>query len=260
MPHAGSVAAGLRLAVGTLTVVPVGEIRPLPAGAGRVAMLLAPVGALPVGVAAAAVLWLATLIGVPPLVGAALCVAAVAASTRAMHLDGLADTVDGFGGGWTRERALEIMRSGDVGPMGVAAMVLSLLVQAGSVAALATVPWAPLLVGVAVCVSRYAATVLCLRSVPAARGSGLGAVVAASVPLPAALAGGVVWGGVLSAAAAAAGLPWWWGAAGVLAMIAATGCLVAMARRQIGGITGDVLGAGIEIALSVALVVLTVAA
>ena len=48
-------------------------------------------------------------------------VAVLAFGTRAMHLDGLADTVDGLGSGWDRERALAIMARGDVGPMGVVA-------------------------------------------------------------------------------------------------------------------------------------------
>ena len=57
-------------------------------------------------------------------------VAVLAVGTRALHLDGLADTVDGFGSGWDRERALAVMRRGDIGPMGVTALVLVLGLQA----------------------------------------------------------------------------------------------------------------------------------
>ena len=58
-----------------------------------------------------------------------------------MHLDGLADVVDGLGAGWDRERALEVMRRGDMGPMGAAAIVLVLLVQAAAVAHLLGEGW-----------------------------------------------------------------------------------------------------------------------
>src|SRR5262245_1437756 len=73
---------------------------------------------------------------VPPGVGALLLVALWAGLTGGLHLDGLADTFDGLGGGWTRERALSIMRDARSGPYGVTAIVLVLGLKAATVASL----------------------------------------------------------------------------------------------------------------------------
>lgn len=255
-----SIGAGLRLATGTLTVIPVGRIDPLPARAGRAAMLSAPFVVLPVALAVGAVLWLAVEIGTPPLVAAGLALAAVAVLTRAMHLDGLADTVDGCGGGWTRERALEIMRRGDVGPMGVVALTLVLIVQTGSIATLAQLPWAGLLVAGTLCASRVAATLLCTTPIPSARESGMGAVMARSVPVPAAGFVTLVVTGALCAVVPLAGISWWWALVAVATSVLSTGLLAVIAVRKIGGITGDVIGAGIELAFTTSLVALSVGA
>lgn len=249
---------GLRLAIGTLTIIPVGDIHPLPRGAGRTAMLLAPLAVVPIAAAAGLVMWLALAVGVPAFVAAALVLALMAILTRAMHLDGLADTIDGMGGGWTRERALEIMHRGDVGPMGVAGIVLVLLIQTGSLASLAVLPWSGLLAAASICASRVAATVLCTTPIPSARESGMGAVVARSVPIAAALASAAAVAAVLSAAVSVTGLAWWWGLIAFGVMLAVLGIFTIVSIRKFGGITGDVLGAGIEIAFTTLLVVLSV--
>lgn len=250
-------ASGLRLAVGTLTVVPVGTIPEPTRGHARWAMSLAPVGALPVAVAAGAVVALGDLASLPPLVTAALAVASTAAATRAMHLDGLADTVDGLGAGWTRERALEVMRSGDVGPMGVAALVLALFVQVAAMASLTTLPWAWLLVGVVVLASRASLLLTCRSGMPSARPSGLGAVVAGSVPTWAAAAGGALVMVVLVAVSGLAGLSPWSGVVTVIGAGAGVALLLRTCRRVFGGVTGDVMGAAVEVAFTALLVVLS---
>ncbi|HEX4290303.1 MAG TPA: adenosylcobinamide-GDP ribazoletransferase, partial [Trebonia sp.] len=76
------------------------------------------------------------------LLGAALAVAALAALTGGLHLDGLADTADGFGSRRAADAALEIMRRSDIGPMGVGALVLVLLIQVAAVAAVPRLPLA----------------------------------------------------------------------------------------------------------------------
>lgn len=256
---------GLRLAVGTLTILPSGPVSTTRPVAGA-AMALAPVAALPLAVAVLVVAALAGVLTLPPLAGATLVVAVLAIGSRAMHLDGLADTVDGLGGGWTRERALEIMRTGDVGPMGVAALVLTLLLQVACVAHLlagpdlgsSEVPSGALAVAAAVPLSRVACPVLCRRGVPAASPTGLGATVAGTVPTPAAAAVVALATTVLVVAAAPAGLVR--GAVTALAAAAlavlAVLALGALAGRRLGGISGDVIGAGIELALTTVLLVL----
>lgn len=249
--------AGLRLAVGTLTMVPVGELDPPTRRTAAWGMSLAPLAAVPLGVAAAALCWVAQLTDVPPLVGAALALVVLALGSRAMHLDGLADTVDGIGAGWSRERALEVMRRGDVGPMGVAALVLVLLTQAAGAADLLGRPHGWLLVGVAVVVSRAACALTCITGIRAARPDGLGAVVAEAVPRSVA-------GLVLLAAAAlmalaadvSAGEPLL-GVVAVLGMAVVVGALVRTATRVFGGVSGDVMGAAIELSLTALLVVLS---
>ena len=97
---------GLRLAVGTLTMIPVGHIPPPTRRVGAWSMALAPVAALPLGVLVAATCLLGRWLALPALVTASLSIGALALATRALHLDGLADTADGIGAGWDRERAL----------------------------------------------------------------------------------------------------------------------------------------------------------
>ena len=176
-------------------------------------------------------------------------VGTLALGTRAMHLDGLADTVDGLGSGWDRARALEVMRRGDIGPMGVVALVIILGLQAASIGWLADDLSGALLVGLVVCCSRAALTLVCRRGVPAARTEGLGAAVAGSVPWPAAL---LVWLLVASS--------WDWPAAvGQRTAERGTGrgdgrgagaLFVRRCVRRFGGVTGDVMGAAVEIALT----------
>ncbi|MEO7270202.1 MAG: adenosylcobinamide-GDP ribazoletransferase [Knoellia sp.] len=249
--------AGLRLALGTLTVVPVGTIADPTRGHARWAMVLAPVAALPIAAAVSGVVALGDLASLPALLTAALAVAVIAAGTRAMHLDGLADTVDGLGAGWTRERALEVMRSGDVGPMGVAALVLVLLAQVAALSAIADRPQGWLLAGAAVVASRASTLLTCRVGMPSARPSGLGAVVAGSVPTWVAGLGGLVVMGLLSAAATATGLIPTTGVVAVLLAAVAVGLLLRTCRRVFGGVSGDVMGAAIEVALAVMLVVLS---
>ena len=177
-------------------------------------------------------------------------VAVLALGTRALHLDGLADTVDGLGSGRDRKRALEIMRRGDVGPMGVIALVLVLGTQVVCASTL-TGRWSDAAVlAVAIGASRAALWVGCRTGVAAARAGGLGATVAATVPPGIAVPGGVVVAVLVVAGVVLAGRPWW---AGVLAVGLATAVAfgtVAVAVRRFGGITGDVLGATVELALT----------
>jgi adenosylcobinamide-GDP ribazoletransferase len=248
---------GLRLAFTTFTVVP------LPAGrvdrrAARVAMAYAPlVGALLGLVLGGVALGLRTL-HAPGLVLGAVTVGLGAVLTRGLHLDGLADTVDGLGSYAGRDRALEIMKSPEVGPFGVIALVLTLLTQAGAVAALAARPAPALLSGMAsaLATGRLAVTWACRRGVPAARPGGMGALVAGTAGWPE-----LVIGSAGTAAASLAAVPGrlWQGPLAVAVGLGAGWLVQRHAEARLGGITGDVLGALVEVAQTVTLLGLVLA-
>lgn len=216
-------------------------------------MLLAPLAVLPLAVLAGAVRWLAAELDWPRAVVGLVTVATLALGTRALHLDGLADTVDGLGSGWDRERALEVMRRGDVGPMGVVALVLVLGVQAGVIGDLAEGWASALAVAVLVCCSRAVLSVVCVQGVRAARPAGLGAAVAGSVPIRWAVLTWLVVGSALA-------LLWPLLSAGeldgvlvALVALVVVAALVAWCVHRLGGVTGDVMGACVEVALTVML-------
>ncbi len=246
--------AGLRLAVTLLTAVP------LPGGttarAGRptraavaAALYWAPAVGLALGAIAAGVLVLVVRFGHGgPLLGAVLAVAALAGLTGALHLDGLADTADGLGSGKPADQALAIMKRSDIGPFGVVALVLTLLVQVSSLARADQLGRGPVAIAVAAVTARLAIALACRHSVRAARPDGLGAMVAGTTRLwavaglaAAAMAAAAVFGLVFTVAIAA----------GLLASLVVT----AVAVRRLGGITGDVLGAVAETAAAVCLLV-----
>ena len=248
----------LRLSVGTLTIVPSGAITEIDRHTAARAMLIAPLAVLPLAMAVVLVGWLARTVGLPPLGVGLLVVGGLAFGSRALHLDGLADTVDGFGSGWTAERSLIVMRRGDVGPMGVVALIIVLGLQAVSVGELIQGLPGALMVGVAVCSSRSALCLICVRGVPAAREDGLGVAVAGSVPRSAAAG---CWLAVLLIMAWAAWLSGHRPIDGVVAVVAAAGIVVVLVCRcvrRLGGVTGDVMGAGIEIAFTVMITVMII--
>lgn len=247
--------AGLRLAMGFLTAIPVGspDIRRV-----RDAMLVGPVAVLPVTLVAALVGWAAGLAGVQLAIAGVLVIAVVAVGTRAMHLDGLADTVDGLGSGKPPAQALEIMRRGDVGPMGVVALVLVLLAEVLAAGAVLSSPWGWLQLAVVLAVARGSLAWGCLAGVPSARPEGLGSLVAGTVPRLAAAGTWVVWTAALVASSVLAGQAWWWPVAAVAATLLVVLWLVRLAIRRLGGITGDVLGALVELSAVLLLVGATI--
>jgi adenosylcobinamide-GDP ribazoletransferase len=246
--------AGLRLALTLFTVLPARSGRPDRAAA-RMAMALAPlVGALVGIIVGAAGIGMRAL-GATALVAAVTAVALGAAVTRGLHLDGLADTVDALGVYSDRARALEVMKRPEIGAFGVIAIALALLAQAASAATLLGRPWTAALAAFAVAAAtgRLAASVACRASVPAARSGGLGALVAGTLHWPVLL---VAWGAVAAVAIGAVpGRPWQ-GPLATLAGLAVAHVVVRHAVRRFGGITGDVLGALVEIAATVTYVVL----
>lgn len=249
-------ASALRLAVGTLSIIPVGQISAPTRRSAALAMTLAPLAVLPLAVAAAVVSLLASAAELPWLLVGVLVVATLGLLTRGMHLDGLADTVDGLGASWDRERALTVMRQGDLGPMGAAALVVLLLIQSIGFGTIGSQPRGWLLVGVVVAASRWALALCCARGIPPARPSGLGAMVADSVPRPVVVTGGIIAAAALAAATTFAGLSAWAGPAALAAGALAVTGLLRRCVRALGGVTGDVMGASIELLSSMLLVVL----
>ncbi|MGA8210936.1 MAG: adenosylcobinamide-GDP ribazoletransferase [Nocardioidaceae bacterium] len=252
-----------RLAWGTLSVLPVRPPSRVDARTAARAMTLAPVVGLLLGVA---VLVPAPLLAdhlAPPVV-AALLVAGIALLTRGMHLDGLADTADGLGSGRLPADALAVMRRGDVGPFGVAAVVLVALVQTAALAA-CLARGAPTMLLVALVVSRSALPMACRRGVPPARPDGLGATVAGRLgrlDLATALALAVAATAVAGLLPVAVGGPVWQGTPPAQVVLAALApWLVAEVWlrhcvRRLGGVTGDVLGATVEVTFTASLLVL----
>ncbi|MEV4056243.1 adenosylcobinamide-GDP ribazoletransferase [Amycolatopsis sp. NPDC049688] len=238
----------VRMAVGTLTTVPVPAPQIIDRRVAGGAMLLAPLATLPLAVAAGVVVAAGAGLGVPALAAAALAVGVVALGSRGLHLDGLADTADGLGASYDRAKALDVMRRGDSGPTGVATLVLVLLLQVGALTAAG-----PFTAAAAILIGRCTLSMACARGVPSARPEGLGATVAGSVPRVAAVAVGVAAAGL---AALLPGLPWWRGPLAVLLAYATAGALLLRCTRRLGGVTGDVLGAGVEAAVAAALLAL----
>ncbi len=238
--------------MGTLTVLPVGFSAPTPAVAGR-AMMLAPLAVLPLAVGSAAACWAASAIGWPPLLVGLIGVAVLALGTRALHLDGLADTVDGLGCGGDRGRALAIMRRGDIGPMGALALIVVIGVQAAAIGQLVrNWPTAGLLL-VIICASRTAVGLCCVRGIPAARPDGLGAAVAGSVPRAAVVVSWLIALGVITATLAWIGARWWLGPVAIAVALSGVVLLLRHCVQRFGGVTGDVIGAGVETAFTLLL-------
>ncbi|MGW2249850.1 adenosylcobinamide-GDP ribazoletransferase [Kitasatospora sp. NPDC001660] len=239
---------GVRFAFGTLSVLRVRVERWDRAAGGR-AMVLAPVVGLVLGgIAAGAGALVAWRAG--GLLGAVTAVGVLAALTRGLHLDGLADVADGLGSGKPAEDALRIMKQSDIGPFGVLVLVLALLAQIAALAGQfghSTLRGALAVLACAV-TARCALAWGCLRSVPPARPGGLGAMVASTVAPSAALAGTAAAAFLLAAAGVLDGssflrLP--------VAVALGAGCAWLLLRRcvrRFGGITGDVLGAMAETA------------
>ena len=229
--------ADLLAAFMLLTRLPVARFARLGAASdlGRCVWVFPLVG-LTVGALGGLLYWLMHEAGVPPLLAAAWTLAGTMAVTGALHEDGLADTADGFGGGATPARKMEIMRDSRIGSYGALALLLSVIVRAACIAALGHPLFVMKALVVAGMLGRGGMIVLLMGLAPA-RNNGMGAAVGKPRAWSAAVGAG------LAIAAPLLSLPL---LPAVAIIISGLGCSVVVmkfAHRQIGGYTGDVLGA-----------------
>jgi adenosylcobinamide-GDP ribazoletransferase len=224
-----------KVALAFLTRLPVAP-EPTAAGSslGASVVMFPVVGAL-IGLLGGGGYALAFWLGLPPLPAATVALATTIWLTGALHEDGLADVADGFGGGRTREDKLRIMRDPRIGSYGALALVLGLLARAGALAALAA-PADVMAALVAAGAASRAALAAVMTTLPVARADGLAAGAGRPHPLRTAAA-------VLVAALIAVVLLGKGAAAALIAGAGAAFVVACLARRQIGGHTGDVLGA-----------------
>jgi adenosylcobinamide-GDP ribazoletransferase len=221
-----------RLALMLLTRLPAGRLAE-PAPGLHEARWAFPLMGMLVGAVAAATLTVGLAIGLGDLAAALVALTAGALVTGALHLDGLADFADGIGGGRDRAHCLEIMRDSRIGSYGVIALILALGLASTGLADVP--PEASLAVLLLAATGSRLAMLVVLDRLPTAREDGLGR-----------LASGAARGAWLPGALATGGLAVWIGPASLpaLAAMAAAAFLTArLARRRIGGQTGDVLGA-----------------
>ena len=203
------------------------------------------VGALIGGICGAAY-WFATAVGLPAMIAAGIAIAVGLFPTGAFHEDGLADTADGFGGGATPERKLEIMRDSRIGTYGVVAIVVSVGLRWTAIANIGD-PAQTIAILIAVgSLSRV--TIFGLLLMPPARKDGMGVV--ARNPPPVALAAGVSIGLAVSYFSVGST------ATIVFALIVfiVTLGMGTLAHRHVRGYTGDILGAGQQTSETVILV------
>ncbi len=229
-----AIIAQMQIALMLLTRLPAGR---LPAAVPNMAQAAwaYPLAGLVVGALGAVIL--AACAALPAPLAAGVVVAGSLLITGGLHEDGLADVADGFGGGQTTARKLEIMRDSRIGSYGTLALIVSVGMRAAALALMIPQGFAHAAAALIAieCASRAGLPAV-LRFVPAARKDGLGQAAAGVNGLHAGIAV-IIGAAALTLLGLMAALMV--GSAMVLVLL----LMVALARHQIGGQTGDVLGA-----------------
>jgi adenosylcobinamide-GDP ribazoletransferase len=226
----------IRIAMSLSMILPVGPAKSLDDGEVAAASWALPVAGAVVGLAGAIVYAIARRIGLPTDPAAVFALVATILLTGAIHEDGVADTADGFGGGKSREQRLEIMRDSRIGTYGACALILSLLARWSALATIAEPGSVASALLVAHAASRAQLPVF-MWLIPPARSDGLSAGAGRASEQSALIAvalgflclvfglglGRAIMGLLLLSLV---GFGWAW-----------------LATRQVGGQTGDILGA-----------------
>ena len=242
--------AQLALGLVFLTRLPIRLRGALPDDAVARAAWSFPIAGALVALPAAAAAIAADALALPAFASALLALAATMAMTGALHEDGLADTADGLGGGRTREQKLEIMKDSRIGSYGVLALIVGVGLRTTALASAVQDTWLHLVGAlVAAHAGSRALLPMLMRALPSARPGGLGA----SVGMPS--SAGTILALVLGTAATFWGLGDHLGLVGILAAAFGMVAVGALARRQLGGYTGDVLGAAQQVGETILLLV-----
>lgn len=235
----GALVRDIRFALGFFTRLPVKV--PVDGGDLAQAARAFPVAGLAVGLVGALIYFLAMELGLSGLLAALLAVAATVIVGGALHEDGLADFADMLGVRGDRARKLAVMRDSRIGSYGVLALGFSVAIKVGAIVGLGE----PRLVGgalIAAQVTGRAVLPVIMRSLPMARADGLAH--DAGKPSSAGMYQALGLGLLLSAFACGPGAA----LVSLVVGVVAAYLVSEIARRQIGGYTGDVLGAAQEVA------------
>jgi adenosylcobinamide-GDP ribazoletransferase len=247
------------LALGFLTRLPAGRLGSTALGCtaediGRAGRWFPLVGGVLGGIYIGAMMLLRPFF--PHLVTAVLITAIDAFLTGAMHFDGLADTADGFGAGRTREEVLRIMRDHAIGSYGACSLFLAIVLKVAAIGAMIGSARARPALLLAPVLGRWSSV---FSSAMAGYARPVQDDSPRSVGSPARFMGRrELMIASLIAAAFALPLQPWRGAAALVLAAATIGGWTYMCRRRIGGVTGDTLGAGIEITECLVLVAFTI--
>lgn len=239
----------LHLAITFLTRIPLPPLVSLEPGAMTRALSLFPLVGAAIGVSIGLLYWGATSLSIPAIAAAWIATAGGLALTGVLHEDGLADTADGFGGGKNREDKLAILRDSRIGAYGAAALVVSLGLKASL---LAGFDGRAAVAALALCEgASRAAMPWTMRLLPPARSDGVAASLepmGANILIPASVIGAalILW------LAPAKAVPL------AITFVIALLVMRTLAKRQIGGFTGDVLGATQQVVLLAMLTILAI--
>ena len=226
----------LTVALMFLTRLPIRSSRPWKDDDLASSIIMFPVVGALLGLTGAGTFALSAALGFPSFLAASVTLCVLILLTGALHEDGLADMADGFGGGRTRDDKLRIMRDSKLGSYGALALILGLMLRVGALTSLAN-PWNVAAALIAASTLSRAAMPIAMTIMDQARKEGLAANAGRPHPGRAGL------GLIIAILIAKLGLPWLHVVIVVVIACLGSALVLILARRQIGGITGDVLGA-----------------